>query len=126
MVESDDGRDREDLKENTRVQVVIPGEGERSRGGSSDTAQGSADSSHTLVGKRRRSCPSMAADAGTLSEYELERIKRVKANQEMLVSLGIETPLSKPRGRPRKKPQIPLRASEKAPESEGVVRHRYE
>ena len=47
----------------------------------------------------------MAAETDTLSEYELERIKRVKANQEVLMSLGIENSLPKLRRRYRKRQQ---------------------
>ena len=54
----------------------------------------------------------MTYETATLSEYELERIKRVKANQEVLKSLGIENPLPKTRRQPRKKPQILLSVRE--------------
>ena len=44
VVESDESRDREDFKENTRVRIALPGEMESSRSWSSATADGSADS----------------------------------------------------------------------------------
>ena len=112
MVDSDESRDRKDIKEHKRVRIAIPGEMESSRSCSSATAHGSVESSKTTAGQRKRCCISFAAETDTLSEYELERIKRVKANQEVLMSLCIETPLPKTRLRSRNKPQILFRARE--------------
>ena len=113
VVESDESRDREDIKEDKRVRIALPDEMESSCSYSSATAHGSADSSKKTTGQRKRRCASMAAETDTLSEYELERFKRVKANQEVLMSLGIEHPLPKTRPRSRKKPQnILLRVRE--------------
>ena len=72
----------------------------------------SADSSTKTTVQRKRRCSSMAAETDTISEYELERIKRVKANLEVLKSLGFETHLPKIRRQPRKKPPILLRVRE--------------
>ena len=41
---------------------------------------------------RKRRCKSYELDTEALNEHELARLKRIKANKEMLVSLGIENP----------------------------------
>ena len=63
-----------------------------------------SDASHDTAGSLgkaampcKRRCKSHESDTEALNDYELERhgLKRIKANKEMLVSLGIENPLPK-------------------------------
>ena len=57
---------------------------------------------------RKRRYTSYESDTEALPEYELARLKRIKTNKEMLVSLGIENPLPKLHRRCRKRlPAVP-------------------
>ena len=100
-VESDESRDRED------------GTGARSASTGSlsttvvsmDQASDAVRDSASSLRKEGRSCKrrrnSPEPDTEELPEYELARLKRIKTNQEMLVSLGIENPLRLPRSQRR-------------------------
>ena len=81
VLESDESRDRGDIQGNKRVRIALPNEMESSHSRSSTTAHGSTDSLTKTTVQRKRRCSSIAAETDTLSEYVLERIKRVKANQ---------------------------------------------
>ena len=58
-----------------------------------------AGSSRPAVRPGKSRCRSPESHTESLNEYELERLKRIKANKDMLVSLGIENPLPKPQSR---------------------------
>ena len=105
IVKSDESRDREDSTSDangTQNQSTITlVSKEHASGASHDTA----GSLGKAVGPGKRRCRSHESDTEALNEYELERLKRIKANKEMLVSLGIENPLPKlHRRRHRKRP----------------------
>ena len=103
-MESDESRDRDDNtsdatgSQNQSTVTLVSTEH------ISGASQDMADSSRTAVRPGKRRCRSPESHTESLNEYELERLKRIKANKDMLVSLGIENPLSKPqrrRGRKR-------------------------
>ena len=105
IVESDESRDREDstsdvkMTQNRLTMTVV------SKEHASDSLHDPAGSLGKEVRPRKRRCKSYESDTEALPEYELARLKRIKTNKEMLVSLGIENPLPKlHRRRCRKRP----------------------
>ena len=64
-----------------------------SREHASDSVHDPADSLGNEARPRKRRYTSYESDTEALLEYELARLKRIKTNKEMLVSLGIENPL---------------------------------
>ena len=95
IVESDESRDRKDntpdangVQNQSTITLVST---EHISGASQDMT----GSSRPAVRPGKRRCRSPESHTESLNEYELERLKRIKANKDMLVSLGIENPLPK-------------------------------
>ena len=91
IVESDESRDREDSTSDangTQNQSAVTLVSTEHASGSSQDTAGSLGTA-ARPGKRRCRSPESYTEA--LNEYELERLKRIKANKDMLVSLGLET-----------------------------------
>ena len=96
IVESDESRDRKDntpdangVQNQLAITLV-------STEHTSDASQDMAGSSRTAVRPGKRRCRSPESHTEPLNAYELERLKRIKANKDMLLSLGLENPLPKP------------------------------
>ena len=83
IVESDESRDREDntsgANESRNQSTVTSVSTEHISDASHDTV----GSLGTTVRPGKRRCRSFASHAETLNEYELERLKRIKANKEI-------------------------------------------
>ena len=75
----------------------------------SDSVHDPAGSLGKEARPRKRRYTSYESDTEALPEYELARLKRIKSNKEMLVSLGIENTLPKLHRRCRKRlPAVPV------------------
>ena len=87
IVEAAESRDRggSTSDKGRGVRTAQSEESEISQGRPLDTAHGPAASSKNAAGQRKRWLVSSDLETDTLSEYELARLKQVKANHEVLI-----------------------------------------
>ena len=93
IVESDESRDRQDSTSDMRVTKDRLTKTVVSTGDASDSVHDPASSLRNEARPRKLRCTLSEPDMEALPEYELARLKRIKTNKEMLVSLGIDTSL---------------------------------